>query len=81
MFDEELYEAEFYGADVQRIKKIEYRISVDGVQELKRSRWDGFHHSVSDLDPAMVQAAKRARAGDGNADDVPFSSSGTSSTA
>jgi hypothetical protein len=62
MFDGELYEVVFYGDDVQVVYAIRYRISAGGVQEMKRSRWQGGGYWSRDLNPALVKAAWRARA-------------------
>jgi hypothetical protein len=57
MFGAGLYEVHFSGDSVQCIVAIQYRITANGVQEMKR-----YNGHLLDLDLAMVEAAKSARA-------------------
>jgi hypothetical protein len=72
MFGAGLYEVEFRDDGVARVAAIQYRITAGGVQEMKRSHWWEGCYSRPDLDPAMVQAARRARGSDGKAAELPF---------
>jgi hypothetical protein len=57
-----LYEVTFCDGDVQRIDAIQYRIAFDdSVQEMRYRHWHPGHYS-RDLDPAIAEAARRARA-------------------
>jgi len=70
MFGDQLYEVTFCGNDVQRVDAIQYRIGFDGdIQEMKYRHWHPAHYS-RDLDPAMEEAAKRARAS--GSPEIPF---------
>jgi hypothetical protein len=72
MFDGGLYEIEFYGNDVHRVDAIQYRITADGAQEMKRRHWCNGGCSRFDLDPAIVVAAISARASGRKDDEIPF---------
>jgi hypothetical protein len=67
-----LYEAKFCGDHVKEVNAIQYRITAGGVQEMKRSNWWEGCYSRHDPDPAMIEAAKRARASGGKDADIPF---------
>ena len=68
MFGGELYEASFSADGVRDVKKIQYRVAASGVQEMKRTRWNGY----DDLDPAILVAAQSARRSARNDVDIPF---------
>jgi hypothetical protein len=70
MFNDQLYEVEF-GGHVQRVFSIQYRISRDGVQEMRRH--PGRHSSKSDEIVQVINAARRIRAqGNSKIDEIPF---------
>jgi hypothetical protein len=71
VFDDELYEVHFYGEAVQDVYAVQYRISANGVDEMRRRRSGGWR-SLEDIDPAVVAAAKQARESAGSVDAVPF---------
>jgi hypothetical protein len=54
---------------MQSVYAIHYRITAGGVQEMKRCYWN---ERYTDLDPAMVQAARSARGSDRKDADIPF---------
>jgi hypothetical protein len=68
-FEGDLYEANFSGNNMQSVYAIHYRITAGGVQEMKRCYWN---ERYTDLDPAMVQAARSARGSDRKDADIPF---------
>jgi len=72
MFGAGLYEVEFCDDHVEDVNAIKYRITAGGVQEMKRHHWWEGCYCQHDLDPAMVQAARRARGSDGKAAELPF---------
>jgi hypothetical protein len=70
-----LYQAEFNGGDLRDVFVIDYRISSSGVQEMKRQKWwwNARYHYSSEVDPAIINAARSARRGNRQADlDIPF---------
>jgi hypothetical protein len=72
MFGGWLYEVKFCGDHVEDVNAIQYRITAGGVQEMKRRYWWEGRYSRHDPDPAMIEAAKRARASGGKDADIPF---------
>jgi hypothetical protein len=42
IFDNELLEVDFYGDDVERVCAVQYRVSADGVKEMRRLRWGDY---------------------------------------
>jgi hypothetical protein len=72
MFGGWLYEVKFCGDVVEGVNAIQYRITASGLQEMKRSHWWEGCYSRHDPDPAMIEAAKRARASAGKDADIPF---------
>jgi hypothetical protein len=72
MLNDDLYEVERRGGEVWRLSKIQYRITVRGVQEMKRHCWYGSYRSPADLDPVIVEAARRAQVNGRNVDDGAF---------
>jgi hypothetical protein len=72
MFGGWLYEVNFCGDDVEDAYAIQYRITAGGIQEMKRRHWREGRYSWEDLDPALVEAAKSARASARKDVDIPF---------
>ena len=72
MFGGKLYEVAFCGNDVQRVNAIQYRIAFDGdIHEIKRPHWKE-RFPRFDLDPALVSAARSARASSRKDAEIPF---------